>query len=59
MFEILLILDLDFAKGLEEGGEEGSDLDLPGNKFLLSYHFFLKIYKNCLFFILTFLHDYQ
>ncbi|XP_023346478.1 CCAAT/enhancer-binding protein zeta [Eurytemora carolleeae] len=25
----LLILDLDFAKGLEEGGEEGSDLDLP------------------------------
>ena len=32
MFEILLILDLDFAKGFEEGREEGSDLDLPGKK---------------------------
>ena len=49
MFEILLILDLDFAKGLEEGGEEGSDLDLPGNKFLLSYHFFKRFIKTVYF----------
>ena len=39
MFEILLILDLDFAKGFEEGREEGSDLDLPGKQ---NIYFFIK-----------------